>query len=1273
MTQFEWEKIAVVFELAVAKPADGQQAFIRSQLKDHQHLVDVLLSMLSHHIAESNGSGGEASAFLLPQSRGGALCSDRFEVKEQLGIGAFGSVYRAHDKESDSEVAIKLLHDLAPKSLYRFKQEFRRLTNVEHPNIVVPYELFHENGRWFFTMQLVEGEQLVDFVRRGIKSNSSESISARDIRLRSTFLQLASALHCIHQNQLVHGDIKPANVLVSGEGMVHVLDFGLTHELTADSSLSKSILAGTPLYMAPEQIDGSEVSQSADWYSLGVMLYEALFGKNPFCGSYYQVLSSKCNEDVIPPLIDSIAEDFSDLCACLLSRNPQSRPGFDAIKQTLSQGCKSMGSEMLASAIGFFVGRHSELEELSNIWGEVKSGRPICVHVLGSSGVGKTTLLREFTQQVRKQSTDCVILKGRCYQQASVSFKALDEVVDGLAGYLGRLDASVLTMVLPQDIQPLAVVFPVLRAFVPLANVQPIPDLRAEELRRLAIAALVQLLGSLGGLSPLILWIDDLQWGDEDSVLILKELMRQANPPLLLLLLSYRTEDIADNSILQAVRAHKINGARRELMLSPFNASTSLELIRSIRPDYSHKEMQTIAAESGGSPLFIRELVGAYSSELGEAPLLRSLVADRVSSLDGPVQELIHLIAVAGQPVSRKILYRAAGLKVVAQDFWRRQQARRLLRVCGPTGADLDVYHDAIRDIILSGLLEPGVGQYHLRLALAMEEDSSAEPERLMRHFACGGDLRSALRYCSIAVDSATACLAFGRAATLLKRALELQRMLGISDREPNSDGRRTRLALAEALSSAGLTTESADVFLELAAHDTDPDSVDYLCQAADQMLRGGSVDEGLRLLRRALADLDLKIPSRRTTLLASIVATRTRVRICGYNKIAKKEVALASSVERRLERLWGSGVTLTATDPMVASLIRGHHYLAAMHSGSVLHASLALSLEAVQTAMTSGRERSEDLLVQAQFFAELSNNDYARSMCLLGKSGAAFFHGDMKASFEIGLLAEESLRAEHRGVTWDLSAIRTLYLGALSLMGRHQEYSVRLKEALSEAEMTGNVYARFALPLSTGYYTLLLAADLPEQARIKLDEYLHAWNRTEFDFPHFSHWYGTIEADLYEGRFPEAWQKVQRSWPELRRSFLLSFRLQGLLARQLRARTALALYRQRPSRELRNEVLEFLSYCNKSSVAVSKAWSAVLEAGLAACNAEKPRAAHLLRGARELFRSLGYDSWAAATRFAIESLTDPISESGTVNVHAEAIALGIRNPAAFFGMLVIV
>ena len=209
--------------------------------------------------------------------RPGRIIAGRYEIRERLGTGGMGSVYRAHDREVDRSVAIKIVRpDLAEQSeiLRRFKQELILARQVTHKNVIRIFDLGEDAGIKFITMEYIEGKSLKGLVDERGKLPYQESTEI--------IQQVCLALEAAHAEGVVHRDLKPHNIMVDKHGKVVVMDFGIARSANVAGMTMTGALIGTPDYMSPEQVRGEHVDARSDLFSLGVIYYELLSGKNPY-------------------------------------------------------------------------------------------------------------------------------------------------------------------------------------------------------------------------------------------------------------------------------------------------------------------------------------------------------------------------------------------------------------------------------------------------------------------------------------------------------------------------------------------------------------------------------------------------------------------------------------------------------------------------------------------------------------------------------------------------------------------------------------------------------------------------------------------------------------------------------------------------------------------------------------------------------------------------------------------------------------------------------
>jgi eukaryotic-like serine/threonine-protein kinase len=343
-----WRRAFDVFKASIGEDADARADFVAAARG-----ADALLRQAVDALVRADDSAGRflevpAAIRFLPgpdpaaergarsRPQGEFTGTDRFTVMRELGSGGMGIVYAVHDRLRDQTVALKTLLHADPAAIHYLKQEFRGLADVAHPNLVSLYELVIEPPRCFFTMELVNGVNLVDDLRR-----SPGSVSWRLDRLRFVFRQLADGLCELHRSGKLHRDIKPSNVLVTPEGRVVILDFGLIADVTTDSDGGAAAPAGTPAYISPEHVSGLAATEASDWYGVGITLYEALAGRVTFEGPFDEQLRRKSETDPPSPsqIAGNVPDDLSAICMDLIARQPERRlRGRDALCDLVRAG-----------------------------------------------------------------------------------------------------------------------------------------------------------------------------------------------------------------------------------------------------------------------------------------------------------------------------------------------------------------------------------------------------------------------------------------------------------------------------------------------------------------------------------------------------------------------------------------------------------------------------------------------------------------------------------------------------------------------------------------------------------------------------------------------------------------------------------------------------------------------------------------------------------------------------------------------------------------------
>ena len=1036
-----------------------------------------------------------------------------------------GVVYRARDLRRSSVVALKTMTRLDAAALLRFKREFRSLSDIAHPGVVQLYELFAEGDQWFFTMELLDGVDFVSWVRDVPKSSScvltrtgsgsqlrrpspssaptTEALVEQgeleqgeldlsallavahsgdrvgDVRrLRESLSALVEGMLAIHGAGQLHRDIKPSNVMVTPEGRVVLLDFGVVGELGRKSERLDDLILGTPAYMAPEQARAASVGPAADFYALGVMLYESLTGQLPFEGPPEEVLYAKQHSRPRPPteIVEGVPEELGALCLDLLAPSPQDRPAAPEVLDRLRHDrsikpavSRSITPSPTTGSTRAFVGRELELSLLRQAFRRSSRGEPVLLLVSGSSGIGKTTLIQRFLKEVG-QAPRTLILSGRCYEREAVPFKGLDSAVDELSRWLSLLPQAEVAGVLPRDARELLRVFPALRSVPALER---LGSDRAEvnephEIRRRAFVALRTLLGAIADDRPLIVHIDDLQWTDVDSLALLEQLLHAPGAPAMLLLASFRTEALGKSAVLSELLelSERLGTSTRveRLELSRLSYEDSERLARlslGERADLAPEVVRRIAEEAQGLPLFVSELAAwqrtaaAEGRDVSGAVSLDAVIQGRVDELPKEARALLEVLCVAGGPLEASIA-EAVGCVSHGDSLRARLRVAKLTRTVESGERELlDVYHGRIRDSLLGGIEPVRLRALHAGLAGKLEALGTADSEALVEHFLSAGDATGARRHVLPAAEAAERALAFLRAARLYRRAVEL------AVERPAWELWRS---VGENLLAAGHGADAAAAFASAVPHAPAAARTALRRLAAEHFLKSGSETEGVRLLREALSDVKLGYPETTAAALVSLVGHRARLLLRGVRFVPREQIP--ESELERVDVAFAASSGLAMLDVVRAADFGARHLLLALDAGEPIRICRALAVEASGRAAVEARGRSgiERLVWSSESLATRSNDPHAIALAKLAAGLVRVFSGEWRAAQSTLDEAEVIFRERCRGVHWELANAVAWSMNALILCGELKEAARRVPEVLREAQERAD---RFALMLS--------------------------------------------------------------------------------------------------------------------------------------------------------------------------------------------------------------
>jgi serine/threonine protein kinase len=1242
--------------------------------------------------------------------------ADRFEIREVLGRGGMGVVYRVYDRRRRMEVALKTLHSVNGATLFRFKREFRALAGIIHPNLATLYELQSSGDEWFFTMSLVEGCSFIRYVRpldaaalvdtaaetlatdgnteptsvgtptdiQSWQSNLAERRPLIEVplelgRLRSSIRQLAEGVAAIHRAGKLHCDLKPSNVLVDGGGRVVVCDFGLVaDQRDRGHKRDAAWVAGTPAYMAPEQAAGRALGEATDWYAVGGMLYEALCGQVPFVGPPRYVIELKQYAEVmpLPAAADPVLDELGALAMDLLARRPDARPSGREVLARLGGSAVVAASTVVRPrpAAAELVGRATELGALTDALARTRRARSAAVLLTGPSGVGKSALARAFVDDLRGRRA-AVVLEGRCYERESVPFKALDALVDSLRAHLASLAEDELARVVPDGIGALARLFPVLSTVPAIGAAEPVAVADPLQLRYRAFGALRALLEAVATAQPTVLFIDDLQWSDADSGSFLVELVHHPQPPRVLLVASIRSDEAAANATVAALRGqHTATGVAAdvtEVAIASLAEPDARALARAVLGARANDErVAALAREAEGNPFLIAELAHedepAAAGEGGRT--LEAVLRGRIERLSNEARELLEAVAVAGRPVPIEVVARAIGAVDEATTLAVLQAGRLIRTRRGDRGELVECYHDRIRAAAVAPLEERRARRYHRRIARAFETSGHRDPLALASHWLGAGDPARAASYAATAAAQAEQALAFARAADCYRVVLDQASLVPQARRDIM---RRCGLALA----NAGRLAAAAEAFLAAAEGAERRERLELQRLALEQILRVGQLERGLDVAKQLLGEFDVGLPVRRVGILASIAWHRARLALRGLGFAPRPRAQLDPELLLRMDTFWSLASGLSFVNPFYGTAMNMRYLRTALDGGDTYRAALAMTTEVgyLSTQGTRGDARIDRAVALSRELAAGSGEPHAVGLATAMHALSLFMRGRFLAALEALRAGETMLGEQVVGARFEVDNCQQYRCAALAWSGQLGELARQVPALLGEALDRGDEYQATGLRGGRANIAWLVRGE-PDEARRQLDAADRVrQTSTSYHLHHYFQLVTGLQIELYRGDAEAALALLSAQWRALDASMLLRVQSIRIEANFARARVLLTAARARPgdAPRLVRAAASAAAAMRKSGAAWGEALAELIDAGVVARGDEPELAAARFGRAAELAAAADMAHIAAAARARRGELVGGTEGSALVAEARQQLAAdGVRDPDRVLALL---
>lgn len=741
------------------------------------------------------------------------LQNGRYALLKKLGEGGKGIVYKARDTVLNRVVAVKMLKSAvtSEEAYSRFMTEAQAVAKLNHPNIVSIYDIGKEDGKQFFVLEFVDGESL-----RDLMGTYPEGKCDIETVLRIG-MDVCSALQYAHSERVLHRDIKPENVMTTKEGTAKLMDFGLAKMIGQPKVTQEGVIVGTVAYVAPEVALGKSVDARSDLYSFGAVLYEALSGKPPFQGDDpIKVIFGHIHDIPTPlgKLNSKVPQALADCVMKLLEKEPEKRYRS---AEDLSKTLREISEEFLRETLvpthkpGIVVpvprpiaGREIQLidrvEEMNLLRQAVDRavrGEGGLIFLCGEAGIGKTRLTRELRAYARLRGMQ--VLYGRC----PALFR-----MDGVPPYV--LWSEVLRDYLeagsPEQLYRVVGFYPAeVAKLVPelkqrLAAIPQSLPISPEHERDRLFEAVSQFIINVSREGPLLVVLDDLQWTDQTSLLLMHYLARGIYKTPLLLLGAYRETDIDEKHPLSPV----LTELNRERLLQsvllkrmPFNDVS--EMIRRIlEQDEVPKEFcELVYEKTRGNPFFVEEIVKSLREEeviyreedklkfkevskIEFPKTVKGVIKARISRLDDECQNILTMASFVGNDFTFEALCGVTGIEEnKLLELMEKLLKTGLVKESVIRGEDIYCFADVIvRDVVHEEVSHLRHNKLHNSVGNALEKVYDKNIEQyfgeLAYHFLEGGDKAKALDYFMKASEKAQKVYAHNEAFSYLQHALEL-------------------------------------------------------------------------------------------------------------------------------------------------------------------------------------------------------------------------------------------------------------------------------------------------------------------------------------------------------------------------------------------------------------------------------------------------------------------------------------------------------------------
>jgi len=851
------------------------------------------------------------------------LLANRYKIIEKIGAGGMGIVWRVYDTVEQREVALKqfykkeqteeskiqkgtalettptrqskevslsIISTESTEAALRFKQEFRTMVKLKHPNTVNVFDYgVLENGDDYITMEFVPGKELSDILKE--RQLDFEEIYR-------ILIQTTQVLNFIHSRLLVHRDIKPANIRITPEGNVKLMDFGLMDPMGLPSS---GEITGTAIYLPPEVAQGGIIDARSDLYSLGVMAYELVTGQPPFVGEKtLDIIKHHIEKAPIPPrqIREDTLEELEEIILKLLAKNQNER--YQTTAELINDLVQVTGEKIAIETFeqrksylncSELIGREKEMQKLKDTFNLAKKHKGQSIFVAAPSGIGKTRLIQEFKLKV--QLAEVPFMEGGCFEQGMASYQPLANAFRPLLPLTKKevLDkyGSVLVKLMPELKR---------KGYVPAPELEEV----GEKVR--LFEQVTAWLKEVSKITPIVICIEDLHWSDFATLELLNSCIRELQDYPIMILGAFRDDEVEPNSIIfQTVE----EGITQQIKLSTLNKDNVQSLIKGMlgRIELTEDFTGPVYTATAGNPFFVSETMRVLIEEeqlqlergrwilpvdistLELPTSIEATILRRLKLLSPEALELARVIAVVGRGLDLSFLKELSGLEdeelfdildeLIERQFMEAEEKH------------YSFTHDRVRETLYGQLTEKEKQKFHEQTGVILEQRHAENPDEIARelgyHFSRGLDKQKAVKYLLTAGEQAFAAGSFVDAYKILSQGVNILDTIEY----PNKDN---------------LLIEYRDRIIE-SSYSSNPHLCLEICRKqVDDLLyskKYGNIEKAVKIINIIFKIVNWVLPVR--------VADRIRIKLTAQSKAGTSHFGAHIEVKSDI----GALVTLTA------------------------------------------------------------------------------------------------------------------------------------------------------------------------------------------------------------------------------------------------------------------------------------------------------------------------------------------------------------------------